>query len=412
MKLVKYFSMLLVVLISNGSCSTGSDKTNGNGTTTQPPPTDIPQQPLFFEVMQDISSCDTNKMEMIQPNSVIAPGRISYKRLNGDIDFIDNPGSGSVPRRTITFPSVTSESGQGFNAGISISTLNSRGMNLKLGGNYDTSKKINFSISMLGTEISTLDGNAITQRIIDTQGSLLQPDYKEPPVIYKSIVYARGIKYKFEKENNSSGMLGVDLSKTDAFEGKIGFSTFKVDKTTNTIEETFDSSQVVLFCKTKLSEERIRTDIASRTPSISYRVNLQDQGCGNPGTSEDNDGSHNNQITSYAQQIYLFSFNLKNQPNGCKVKYVANTDGVVYSNGGGRAGHSGCSAFIEKIRAKLEGCPANWNVNYRVNSRRSGSDSGLGDWQSWKCNDDWSGVDDRKIVAMEAKITTNNECLR
>ena len=122
-------------------------------------------------------------------------------------------------------------------------------------------------------------------------------------------------------------MLGVDLSKTDAFEGKIGFSTFKVDKTTNTIEETFDSSQVVLFCKTKLSEERIRTDIASRTPSISYRVNLQDQGSGNPGTSEDNDGSHNNQITSYAQQIYLFYFNLKNQPNGCKVKYVANTDG-------------------------------------------------------------------------------------
>ena len=47
-----------------------------------------------------------------------------------------------------------------------------------------------------------------------------------------------------------------------------------------------------------------------------------------------------------------------------------------------------------------------------MNSRRSGSDSGLGDWQSWKCNDDWSGVDGRKIVAMEAKITTNNECLR
>ncbi len=228
MKLVKYFSMLLVVfvLISKASC-------NQNGTkTTQPQPTDIPQEPLFFQVMQDISSCDTNKMEMIQPNSVIAPGRISYKRLNGDIDFIDNPDSGSVPRRTITFPRVTSESGQGFNAGISVSTLNGRGMNLRLGGNYDTSKKINFSISMLGTEISTLDGNAITQRIIDTQGSLLQPDFKEPPVMYKSIVYARGIKYKFEKENNSSGMLGVDLSKTDAFEGKIGFSTFKVDKPT------------------------------------------------------------------------------------------------------------------------------------------------------------------------------------
>lgn len=230
--------------------------------------------------------------------------------------------------------------------------------------------------------------------------------------IYKSVIYASGISYEFEKLNSTNGYAGLDID-TVVLDASV--RNFAKEKSSNSIVGQFSTPQAVLFCKASISRERIQQEIARRPPSISYKVVQQHQhGCGGQrgvGSPWDKDGSSNH-IGPSAEQLYFFSFDIKNKPANCEVKYSANTNPQAYSNGNGWAGNPDPCMPIQQIKAKLENCPSNWRVNYRVNTWRNGQNSGAGEWQPWQCNENPSGVAGRSIVAMEAKITTNSECLR
>jgi hypothetical protein len=400
MKLVKYISMLLVVLISNWSCSSWGKKDTGKLNS-------IPIDNISFQIND--SRCKNLEMFAL-PTNEFTPGSILLNNSSQGADLISN--STAYTDYITSFPLINTEKSKEFDAGIFVNFLNKR-LGASITANYNNSQKVKIKFSLKNPSIVVLKESDITNVILKEEMNLLNADFSESvPALYKCIIYADGIDYKLEQTDNSKSEAGFTFN-TIVLDVNPKVADTEVTKISLELKENFSGGKrPVLFSKVNLSKQEIIKQRDKNPPVISYRANTQDRGCGpQDQTSEDKDGSHANQITPYPQQISLFSFKLSNHPRGCSVIYTANTGKDSYSDGS-RAGNQSCPDFIEKIRAKLEGCPKDWNVNYRVNSRRPGSDSGLGDWQPWKCNDDWSGVDGRKIVAMEAKITTNSECLR
>ncbi len=68
MKLVKYFSMLLVVLISY----VNQDDLKAQSVVAS-------SDSIYFRIKQDLTLCDSELMEFIAPNGRISPGYIVYQ---------------------------------------------------------------------------------------------------------------------------------------------------------------------------------------------------------------------------------------------------------------------------------------------------------------------------------------------
>ena len=108
MKLVKYFSMLLVVFVFIGNCSCSS--TNGTGgtlnTSVIPTIVSVASDRLIIDVSSDLTLCESGQMEMILPNERISAGGIYYRNARGSLDFISNPTSNSYSPANLILPVI------------------------------------------------------------------------------------------------------------------------------------------------------------------------------------------------------------------------------------------------------------------------------------------------------------------
>lgn len=229
--------------------------------------------------------------------------------------------------------------------------------------------------------------------------------------------FVKCTRVKKEEENKTSALIEKKASEL----ANLSFNVQTVQRDVFQDIPPADVTTIINYCK-QLScpdcppapIENPAKVIPATIPSIQYKVVKQGtHGC-NPGqgSSWDRDGTSDHTSPS-AEQIYFFTFNLERQPSGCEVSYIANTDGQRYANGNGWAGNPSKPCFpIQKIKAGLQNCPSNWKLSYRVNTWRDGQNSGEGDWQPWKCDDQWSGIDGRSIIGIQARITTNGGCLQ
>lgn len=420
MKLVKYILMLLVVLISNGSCSNGDKKVDGQET-PPPPPTEsrtriinATSEKLVIEVSSNLSLCRSGQLEVMLPNDMISAGAIEYKNPNGRINYIPNTDTSIFQENEFTIPEISNNFDEGLNAGATISFFKSY-TRARVGGSFDANKKINLTLAFRGTKKQTIiDDKKVDDIIVNHQERLGDAT---DIYIYKTVVKAEELYFQYEKVNNKKGFVGLNVE-TDIVDASLSGSAFSKESVSNSLIGKFlRNPQAVLFCREPITKQEIAKTLERRTPSIIYRVNRKDKGCENDGTSEDRDGSFVNQIIPNADYLILYKMKLENSPDDCQVKFIANTDTVAYSGNnkgyGGRAGSQTCDPNqpIEKIRVELNNCPRNWKVNYKVNYRNSGN-SGLGQWENtWKCDYQESGASGRPILALKARISKNGQCL-
>ncbi len=144
MKLVKYFSMLLVVLISN----VNQEDLKAQSVVAS-------SDSIYFRIKQDLTLCDSELMEFIAPNGRISPGYIVYQSSDNKTERIENTTSSSLKRDPIEISNTISESGSGFGVSTVFSLLKKTG--LTINGKYNNSRTAKLNMEFKGTEIVTID---------------------------------------------------------------------------------------------------------------------------------------------------------------------------------------------------------------------------------------------------------------
>jgi hypothetical protein len=435
MKLVKYISMLLVMLISNVNQEDLKAQSQVASSDS-----------IYFQINKDITLCDSDLMEFIAPNGKISPGYIAYNEAYNNRKSIENATFSSLKRDPIEISNTKSESDSGFNVSTMFSLLNKAG--LTINGKYDNSKSAKLEMEFKGTEIATIAD--IDSIIYPNKEKLLKANFTENPIIYRSVVYATGIKYKFQKSNNNKGGIGFNVAKL-----KVTGTGFTKNVQENSLEKDFGRSLGVLFCKTDITKERIeatspppaakkkydllpsravnpkkivKVDLPAPSPSIKYKVVLQDKGAGNY-TSEESDGS--GLLKPYTGLVYQFSARIENKRSICTLKFRSKNKNHVENNFQSDGSTSGTFGLdLIGINAYLENCPENWRINYQINVNDKDScwdDNAkqwtCNNWQNWVCNKDefeasnWAeipGSDWNKyhVRGLKFKITTDGQCLQ
>ncbi len=169
-------------------------------------------------------------------------------------------------------------------------------------------------------------------------------------------------------------------------------------------------------------------DLPAPSPSIKYKVVLQDSGSGNF-TAVESDGS--GLLAPYTRLVYQFSAMIENKRSICTLKFRSKNKSHVeniFQSDGATSGKYG--EDLIGINAYLENCPENWRINYQINV--SNRDSCWDDtqkkwvcnnWQNWVCNKDefeasnWAEIPgsdwkNHHVVGLKFKITTNGQCLQ